>query len=65
MSGEQRSIDPSRWFDAIGSCAGCGKPAHGQIRGDRNQSMGNYCTKCGQARVRKADKERERHEKRA
>lgn len=45
--------DPVRWFDALGLCQ-CGKPAHGKLMGPRNESYGSYCTKCAEARLKKA-----------
>ena len=45
--------DPVRWFDALGTCQ-CGKPAHGRLMGPRNESYGKYCTKCADARLKKA-----------
>ena len=50
--------DPSTWFDPVGTCR-CGKPATGFLRGDRNQSMGPYCRKCADKRIKDANKARE------
>lgn len=50
--------DQVRWFDALGGCTKCGKPAHGKLMGPRNESYGNYCTKCAEVRLKKADRER-------
>lgn len=47
-------LDTSRWFDSLGPCGVCGKPAHGIVRGMQNESMGRYCTKCGEKRVKDA-----------
>jgi hypothetical protein len=52
--------DPVRWFDALGNCHVCGKPAHGKLMGPRNESYGAYCTKCANARLAKARKEQEK-----
>ena len=51
--------DPVRWFDALGACA-CGRPAHGTLRGPRNESFGIACTKCAERRVAKAVAARKR-----
>lgn len=50
--------DQARWFDATGQCR-CGKHATGILRGTRNESLGPYCERCANARIRKAEKERE------
>jgi hypothetical protein len=55
---QSRWVDPVRWFEALGRCA-CGKPATGTLRGPQNESYGIACFKCGDARVRKAEKARE------
>jgi hypothetical protein len=46
--------DTSQWFEFIGFCRGCGKQAHGILRGTRNESLGPHCEKCADARIRKA-----------
>lgn len=51
--------DQVRWFEALGQCA-CGKPATGTLRGPSNESYGIACSKCGEARVRRAERERAR-----
>lgn len=51
--------DTARWFDSLGSCR-CGKAATGTLRGTRNESMGVYCSRCANARIKAADKEREK-----
>jgi hypothetical protein len=51
--------DQVRWFEALGCCA-CGKAATGTLRGPRNESYGHVCFKCGDARVKRAERERER-----
>jgi hypothetical protein len=52
--------DQVRWFDPLGRCMGCGKAATGTLRGPRNESYGNTCARCGEARVRRAGRERAR-----
>jgi len=47
--------DPATWFDALGTCR-CGKPATGALRGNQNQSMGTYCKKCAETRIKAAQK---------
>lgn len=54
--------DQVRWFNAVGRCV-CGKPAHGKLMGPRNESYGAYCTKCAEARLKRADSERQREDK--
>ena len=56
--------DPVRWFDALGTCGGCGKPANGKLMGPRNESYGAYCKRCADKRLKAADKEREREAQR-
>jgi hypothetical protein len=51
--------DQVRWFEPLGRCY-CGNSATGTLRGPRNESYGHYCFKCGDARVRRAERERER-----
>jgi len=55
-------IDPVRWFDALGACTKCGKPAHGKLMGSLNESFGPFCTKCAEARLKKAYAERAKAE---
>jgi hypothetical protein len=45
--------DPARWFDALGGCR-CGKKA-----------TGVYCDRCAAARIKKADRDREKGEREA
>lgn len=47
--------DPVRWFDSLGSCEMCGKPANGKLKGARNDNYGSYCTSCANKRLKKAD----------
>jgi len=51
--------DVAQWFDALGTCR-CGKKATGLLRGTRNESLGPYCERCAEARIKKAQKERDR-----
>lgn len=53
------TADQVRWFDALGACANCRRPAHGKLMGPRNESYGAYCTKCANERLRRAERERE------
>ena len=53
--------DQVRWFDRLGRCV-CGKPAIGTWRGPGNDSYGTACAKCGDARVKKAERERSIYE---
>lgn len=50
--------DDARWFDSLGGCFNCAKPANGKLMDSRNQSYGAYCAKCATARLEKAKKER-------
>lgn len=54
--------DDVRWFDKLPNCV-CGKPAHGRLMGSRNDSHGPYCTKCAEARLKKAKASREKESK--
>lgn len=56
--------DQVRWFERLGQC-GCGKTAIGTLRGPNNDSYGIACLKCGQARVIRAEREREIESRRA
>jgi hypothetical protein len=51
--------DTAQWFDGTGSCR-CGKKATGILRGTRNESLGPYCERCADARIKKAQREREK-----
>lgn len=51
-------MDPVRWFDEVGTCGNCGKPAHGKLMGAMNESYGAFCKKCANSRLSKADKAR-------
>lgn len=51
--------DPVRWFDALGECAECKKPATGKLMGPRNESYGAYCKKCADRRLQKAKREQD------
>lgn len=50
--------DPVRWFDSLGTCCNCKKPANGKLMGPRNESYGAYCIKCAKSRLEKAEKKR-------
>lgn len=52
--------DPVRWFNNLGRCQECPKPAVGSLRGPRNESYGIYCQKCADRRLVKAEAERAR-----
>jgi hypothetical protein len=56
-----RLPDQVRWFDPLGRCSGltCAKEATGILRGPRNESYGNYCGRCADKRLRRAEKERQ------
>lgn len=58
MNRDEYAGDPVRWFNALGECGKCRRPAHGRLMGPRNESYGTYCTKCAEARLRKANKAR-------
>lgn len=44
--------DDVRWFDALGKCRECPKPATGKLMGSRNDSYGPYCQSCAEKRLR-------------
>lgn len=48
-----------RWFEAYPKC-GCGKVAHGILRGDGNESYGAHCHRCAEKRLKASEKERQR-----
>ena len=50
--------DQVRWFDALGTCAMCGKAATGKLMGPRNDSYGASCQRCADKRIKRAEKER-------
>lgn len=52
--------DQVRWFEALGQCAACARPATGKLRGPQNESYGNYCRSCAEKRLAKAERERKR-----
>lgn len=51
--------DDVRWFDVIGKCRVCPKPAVGKLMGSRNESYGQYCEACASKRLSRAKQERE------
>lgn len=52
--------DDVRWFDELGECRECPKPATGKLMGSRNDSYGPYCKKCADKRLARAKKDREK-----
>lgn len=50
--------DPVRWFDGLGQCCGCKRPATGVLKGPRNESYGRYCLPCATRRLNLAEKAR-------
>jgi len=56
-------LDDARWFERLGSCT-CGKPATGKLMNSRNESLGRFCDKCAQKRLKEADRAREMARKR-
>jgi hypothetical protein len=57
---ETSMTDHVRWFDPLGACYSCRKPATGTLRGPRNESYGYACQRCADARIKRAEKEREK-----
>jgi len=51
-------LDSARWWKALGSCVGCGKPATGELMSDRNDRIGPYCERCANKRLKAAQKAR-------
>ncbi len=51
--------DDVRWFDALGQCRKCPKPATGKLMGSRNESYGAYCKPCADKRLARAKQERD------
>lgn len=47
-----------RWFEQFPKCARCGKDAQGILRGTQNQSFGNHCQRCANARLKASERER-------
>lgn len=50
--------DDVRWFDELGRCRECPKPATGVLRGSRNDSYGPYCKPCAERRLNRAEADR-------
>ena len=46
-----------RWFEDFPKC-GCGKVAHGLLRGEHNESYGYHCRTCAKKRLRDSEKAR-------
>lgn len=57
--------DLVRWFNSIGACEKCGKPAHGWLMNAHNAPISAHCTKCAEARLNRATKAREKAGKNA
>lgn len=53
--------DQVRWFDELGGCRECSKPAIGKLMGPQNESHGPYCKKCAEKRLRAAKTDRENY----
>jgi hypothetical protein len=51
--------DQVRWFDPLGPCGWCMKPATGKLMGPRNESYGAFCGPCAEKRLARARQERE------
>jgi hypothetical protein len=52
-----KSFHPdAQWFEPLGRCNGCDKPATGILRGYRNDNRGVYCQKCADAAIKAAHK---------
>lgn len=51
--------DSAQWFQSLGQCCGCSKPATGVLMGIMNERLGSYCPKCAEKRIKKARKERD------
>ena len=55
-----RETTELRWFEEITmKCQRCGKPAHGILRGERNESYGKHCRRCAEKRLKDSEKARE------
>lgn len=55
--------DQAQWFDSLGKCAGCSKPATGRVMSTHNYKMGAYCEKCALLRIKIAKAERAKETK--
>jgi hypothetical protein len=49
----------AQWFDALGTCRGCGKAATGVIRGTQNQSFGPACRRCAESAIKAAHRKKQ------
>lgn len=47
-----------QWFDPYPKCRVCRKVSHGILRGTRNESYGDHCTRCASKRIKAALKAR-------
>jgi hypothetical protein len=45
----------SQWFNPLGVCIFCKKPATGTLMSVRNDKLGPCCTRCAAAELKKAD----------
>jgi hypothetical protein len=46
----------AQWFDALGKCCDCPKPATGILRDHRNDNRGPYCRRCAERAIKAAHK---------
>ena len=44
--------DQLRYFEEFPRCMQCGKIAHGNLRGNRNESYGPHCMTCANKRLK-------------
>jgi ferredoxin len=44
----------TQWFDRLGACIGCGKPATGIIRDHHNDNRGPACARCAEKAIEQA-----------
>lgn len=52
-----KSLHPdAQWFQPLGACCGCGKPATGILKGYRNDDRGPHCQKCADRAIKAAHK---------
>lgn len=55
--------DQAQWFDSLGICIVCRKPATGQVMSMHNYKMGPHCEKCANLRIKIAKAERAKEPK--
>jgi hypothetical protein len=53
--------DDAQWFQSLGPCVGCGKPATGFIMGYRNDKRGPACQRCADKAIKLAHKRGKMH----